>query len=111
MGSLQYARWLRQLFTRSKVSLTLYEYRWPIRDMEELRPVRTAQTDAHGDFDFGDLKDGHYTLIAKDEVWGSSDWFDVEVKNLTRKTESVTLDISPHFPSCEGGHEFIIHAH
>jgi hypothetical protein len=108
IGPLQYARWLRQSFVRRKVKLTLYEYRWPIRARDDMPLVKATETDAHGNFDFGVLKQGHYTLIADDEGWRHSDWFDVEIRSLSRETASVTIEISPHFPDCKGGHEFIV---
>ena len=70
--------------------------------------VKKSTADEDGNFDFGSLNLGHYTLIVDDVSWGSSDWFDVEIKALPRQTESVTVDISPNFPDCKGGHEFII---
>ncbi|MBI3646991.1 MAG: hypothetical protein HY233_13670 [Acidobacteriales bacterium] len=70
--------------------------------------VKATETDSHGHFDFGVLETGHYTLIVDDEGWGHSNWFDVEIESLTQKTVSVTIDISPHFPDCKGGHEFIV---
>ena len=39
---------------------------------------------------------------------GSADWFDVEVKQQPRQTVAVIIDVSPHFPDCKGGHEFIV---
>jgi hypothetical protein len=71
--------------------------------------VKKSVTDGDGNFDFGSLDQGHYTLIVHDMRWDSSDWFDVEIKNLPRQTDSVTVDISPNFPDCKGGHEFIVH--
>lgn len=70
--------------------------------------VKAMETDADGKFDFGSLDEGHYTLIVDDEVWGSSEWFDVEIKNLPQRTASVTIDISPVTPDCKGGHEFVV---
>jgi hypothetical protein len=108
MGPLQYARWLRQSFMRGGAKLTVYEYRWPIHSRSDMPLVKTTQADSHGDFDFGVLQPGHYTLIVDDDVWGHSDWFDFEVTTLQRETVSVTVDISPHFPDCKGGHELIV---
>jgi hypothetical protein len=70
--------------------------------------VKSTQTDSHGSFDFGILTSGHYTLTVDDENWGSSDWFDVEITSFPKETASVTVDISPNFPDCEGGHEFVV---
>ena len=72
--------------------------------------VKKSTADDDGNFDFGTLNQGHYTLIVDDVGWGSSTWFDVEIKNLPRQTESVIVDISPNFPDCKGGHEFIINS-
>jgi len=64
--------------------------------------VKTVETNSDGHFDFGPLKIGHYTLVIE------GDQFDVEIKDLPRLTESVTIDVSPIFPDCTGGHEFIL---
>lgn len=93
-------RWLRQAFVRKHAKLTLYEYREPF-DRRLL--VMTVETDDHGNFDFGPLRIGHYTLRIND---GSS--FNVEIKDLPQKTRSVIIDASPVYPDCSGGHEFII---
>jgi hypothetical protein len=68
--------------------------------------VKTVRTDTNGEFDFGVLQEGHYTLVID---WPSeyADWFDVEIKNLPRRTSSVKIDVSPVYPDCTGGHEFI----
>jgi hypothetical protein len=83
--------------------LTWYEYRWPIRAQNDMPLVKGTETDSKGNFEFGVLKDGHYTLVVDDEALGNSDWFDVEIKSLPRETVSVTIDISPNFPDCKGG--------
>ena len=70
--------------------------------------VKKSTTDDDGEFDFGSLEQGHYTLVIDDAHWGGSAWFDVEIKTMPRQTESVTIDISPNFPDCTGGHEFIV---
>jgi len=110
IGPLQYVRWLRQSFVRADVTLTLYEYRPRIKSRSELPLVRAIQSDVHGGFDFGALPSGHYSLIAEDKRWGYSDRFDVEVTALPKETTSVIVDISPNFPDCKGGHEFIVNA-
>ncbi len=92
---------------RNDVSLTLYQYRWPVSSRSELPLVKTIRTDASGYFDFGPLKDGHYSLVI-DDPWGGSDWFDVEVLKVYPGTYSITIDISPVYPDCKGGHEFIV---
>jgi hypothetical protein len=107
LGPLQYVGWLRQSFVRKHVRLTLYSYRWPIKARGDMPLVKAVAADGHGNFDFGALNEGHYTLIVDDAGWHSSDWFDVEIKNLPQQTDSVTIDVSPDFPDCTGGHEFI----
>jgi len=91
---------LRQSFIRKHAKLALYEYRQPL---DEMLLVKTIETDDSGSFDFGPLKLGHYMLRIDD-----NDLFDVEVKDLPRKTESVTIDVSPISPDCKGGHEFLV---
>lgn len=96
-------RWLRQSFAKKHAKLALYEYRWP-RSRNNTRPaIKTVETDGKGMFDFGPLRTGHYTLAIDDE-----DWFDVEIKEQPHVTESVTIDVSPVYPDCTGGHEFIV---
>src|SRR3974390_2058993 len=106
IGPLQYSRRLRQSFARKNATLTLYQYRRPIKQREEMPLVRATKTDADGRFDFGEVAPGHYTLIVDDGDLGTSNWFDVEVKQQ-RRTVAVTIDVSPNFPDCKGGHEFI----
>lgn len=108
IGPLQYAQWLRQSFARKDARLTLYRYRRPIQRRDEMALVRTTKTDDRGHFDFGEIAPGHYTLIIDDGNWGTSNWFDVEVRQQANQTVSVTIDVSPHFPDCKGGHEFIV---
>jgi hypothetical protein len=94
-------RWLRQSFAKKHAKLVLYEYRWP-RARNDMPPiVKTLETDDKGMFNFGPLQSGHYSL----EIVGE-DWFDVEIKDLPQATESVTIDVSPVYPDCTGGHEF-----
>jgi hypothetical protein len=93
-------RWLRQSFARTHIKLALYEYRHP---WDRTLLVETVETDDHGNFDFGLLKIGHYTLSVD-----SGGLFDVEVKDSEPVTESVTVDVSPIYPDCTGGHEFIV---
>ena len=93
-------RWLRQSFIRKHAKLALYEYRQP---WDETLLVKTVETDERGSFDFGPLKLGQYMLKIDD-----NDLFYLEVKDLPRKTESVTIDASPLNTNCKGGHEFIV---
>ncbi len=103
----------RQSVARKHAKLTLYEYRWPVHSLNELPLVKTIFADANGRFDFGPLKNGHYTLVvdgqfASDERGLGTQVFDVEMKELPRVTESVLIDVSPFTPDCMGGHEFIV---
>jgi hypothetical protein len=80
--------------------LSLYEYGQP---WDERLLVKTIETDDRGTFDFGLLKLGHYVLRIDDNYL-----FDVEITDLPRKTQSVTIDVSPIYPDCTGGHEFLV---
>jgi hypothetical protein len=97
-------RWLRQSFAKKHAKLMLREYRWPT-GLNDLPPtvVKTVETDGEGMFDFGPLRAGHYTLAIDD-----GDSFDVEIKELPQITDSVRIDVSPVYPDCSGGHEFIV---
>jgi hypothetical protein len=96
-------RWLRQSMARKHAKMALYEYRSPRAAWDDGSLIKTVETDAHGNFDFGPIGMGHYTLRIDD-----NDLFDVEVKDLPRVTDSVTIDVSPVSPDCKGGHEFIV---
>lgn len=96
-------RWLRQSFARKHSKLALYDYRWPRLAWDDGSLVKSVETDERGDFDFGPLKTGHYTLRIDD-----GDLFDVEVKDTQPVTESVIIDVSPVYPDCTGVHEFIV---
>jgi hypothetical protein len=61
--------------------------------------VKAVETDGDGKLDFGPIKTGHYTLRA------DGDQFDLD---LPLMTESVTIDVTPVYPDCTGGHEFIV---
>jgi hypothetical protein len=111
IGAFQHIRWLRQSFARKNATLTLYEYRRPIKQRDEMPLVKTTKTDADGWFDFGEVAPGHYTLIVEEGEWGSSEWFDVEVKPKATQTMAVRIDVSPVFPDCTGGHELIVKEH
>ena len=101
------SRWMRQRVVRNGVTLTLYDYRWPVSSQNEMPIVRTLRTDSDGHFDFGVLKDGHYALVI-DDPWGGSDRYDVQIVQNAKATSSVKIDISPVYPDCKGGHEFIV---
>ena len=98
-------RWLRQSFAKKHAKLALYEYRSPRARWDDGSLIKTVETDDQGNFDFGSLRVGHYTLRIDD-----NDLFDVEVKDLPRVTSSVIIDVSPVSPDCSGGHEFIVRA-
>lgn len=78
--------------------------------MRRLVPVKSVLTDTDGKFDFGVLRPSHYFLKASDEKGSLSAWFEVEVKGPPNPKESETIDISPVYPDCSGGHEFIVRA-
>ena len=107
IGPLQYIRWLRQCFARKHAKLSLYQFP-ASATQRDMPPIRSTRTDSKGHFDFGNVAPGHYTLIIYDDDWGWSDLFDVEVNPETEQTTSVTIDISPFFPDCKGGHEFFV---
>ena len=100
-------RWLRQRVVRDDANARLYEYRWPLHDRREMPLVKAVKTDKHGWFDFGELAKGHYTLVID---WPSEheEWFDVEVTALPKPTTSVKIDVTPVYPDCTGGHEFMV---
>ena len=74
-----------------------------------MRLIRVTQTDHRGWFDFGFVPPGHYTLIVNDRKWDRFEWFDVEVRADAAPMSAVLIDISPHFPDCKGGHEFVVY--
>jgi len=99
-------RWLRQSVSVSNATLTLYEYQFPAR-LEDRKRIAVVKTDKRGNFDFGSIPKGHYSLVISvkdsDKMGG---WFDVEVTDAVKATKSITLDVSPVSPDCTGGHEF-----
>lgn len=107
LGYGSYPSWLRHRIARDNVKLRLYEYRWPIHDRTETPFIKAVTTDKNGKFDFGNVPAGHYTLVID---WPVADGnsFDVEIKNSTAETSSVTIDVSPVDPDCRGGHEFSV---
>jgi hypothetical protein len=60
-----------------------------------------TRADENGRFDFGVLREGHYTLVI-DWPTEYANSFNAEIKRLPAETPSVTID-----PDCSGGHEFI----
>ena len=106
LGPFQF-RWLRQTFAVEYARLALYEYRWPAR-IEDLKLIATVTADAHGNFDFGQIPNGHYVLTVKAEnpsLMGG--FFEIEITDKVQTTRSITIDMSPIHPDCTGGHEFL----
>jgi hypothetical protein len=102
-------RWYRQSVVRPNTKLMLYEYCWPC-DVLSHAPAKTVITDAHGKFDFGSVKPSHYYLKLDDEAGPLSALFQVEVRGTQNPKQSEIIDISPIYPDCTGGHEFIVPA-
>ncbi|MFN7919326.1 MAG: hypothetical protein U0Q16_04470 [Bryobacteraceae bacterium] len=96
-------RWSRQMVARSDAKLSLYRYQWP-RDMHG-KPIKEVAAGKNGEFDFGELPVGHYSLALSLPAAGAE--FDVETIKRTVAAKSVLIDISPVLPDCSGGHEFI----
>ncbi len=106
-GPLQYWRWLRQS-PLSNAELTLVEYR-SIEDKRSNKPVRriaSVKADKGGWFDFGLIAAGHYTLNI--QGFDLVDSFDVEITPSVPTTDYVTIDVSPVYSDCKGGHEFVV---
>jgi hypothetical protein len=108
IGPLQHARWLRQSFARRNVRLSLFRYRRPLMEGGQMPLVKAIVTDGMGRFDFGEVPVGHYTLVVDDAGWHTSDWFDVQFTRRGNPTLGLTIDASPSFPDCSGGHEFVV---
>jgi len=94
-------RWMRQQVVLGSVVLSLYTYKSP----RGTQPLKFTKTSQDGSFDFGALPNGHYTLYIQ-APWGA-DRYDVQIAQLADPTESVLIDVSPIYPDCKGGHEFI----
>jgi hypothetical protein len=105
LGAIQF-RWLRRMYNVSGAELEVYEYGrpWP----RDAKPLAQTIANSAGEFEFGTLKEGHYSLFIKGG--GMQDSFDIEITNKVPRTKEVTLDISPIFPDCTGGHEFEVQA-
>lgn len=89
---------------RAGASLRLYLYRED--SAAHARPYRVVRSGRLGEFDFGDLPKGHYTLEIE-VPWGA-DVFDVEIIKSNRVTKSIVIDASPVHPDCTSGHEFVV---
>jgi len=100
-------RWLRQSFSVGDATLVLYEYRSSAK-AEDLKQLAVVKAGSHGDFDFGAIPNGHYSLAINvkdsDRMGG---WFDVEVSDTVKPTKEIMVYVSPIHPDCTGGHEFI----
>ena len=106
-GDLRHSfRWARQRVIRPDVKLTLYEYRWPVKTLDELPVVKVVKTDRSGRFDFGTLSRGHYRLHISDP-WGFGSPFDIEIVSQPKPINIEMIDISPVYPDCKSGHEFV----
>jgi hypothetical protein len=105
LGHIQF-RWLRRMYKVSGAELEIYEYASPWR--KDAKPLARTVANSAGEFEFGTLKEGHYALFIKGG--GMQDLFDVEITNKVPVTKLVTIDISPFFPDCKGGHEIEIQA-
>jgi hypothetical protein len=90
--------------SRNDVRLTLYTYPEYAHGIKVGHEVKSVGVDQRGSFDFGALTDGHYTLEIKGPELNDS--YDVQITALPRPTSSVTIDISPNYPDCTGGHVF-----
>jgi hypothetical protein len=92
----------------ANAELVLYEYRSyeDVRAKKADKIVARTKADANGWFDFGSLPAGHYTLIVRGR--NMADWVDVEIMPTGSQTDYVVFDISPNFPDCKGGHEFMV---
>ena len=99
-------RWARQRVIRPDVKLTLYEYRWPFKSLNELPVVKVVKADRSGGFDFGTLPRGHYTVDINDP-WGGVSSFDIEIVSQLKPVNFEIIDISPIYPDCKGGQEFV----
>jgi len=88
-----------------QAKLTLYDYPYRRTAGAKNWSVKQVVADDQGNFDFGTLPVGHYTLLITSSR--GEDMFDVEVTPLQKPTASVTVDVSPNYPDCTGGHEFI----
>jgi len=102
LGPVQF-RWLRRMFSISGAELAVYEYQgWNWN--KDSKPLARAVANSSGEFEFGPLKEGHYTVQVKGG--GLEGWFDFEITHKAPPTKDVTIDISPVEPDCTGGHEF-----
>ena len=95
------AWWNAEWTHRSRITLNTTAAGQPTSEAVQALPLALRMHS--GNFDFGPLKIGHYTLGID-----GNDFYDVELKDLPLATVSVTLDVTPAKPDCTGGHEFIV---
>lgn len=96
---------LRHKVVRPNVTIGLYKYN-ELRSMQE-PPLKIVHSDEKGRFDFGTLREGRY-FVRFDDSHHFEDGFNVEIQPAAPATHSILVDISPIYPSCKGGHEFLI---
>ncbi len=112
LGSLGF-RWLRQSFSVSDATLTLYEYRFADNnaDLTRTNPAKeiaVVTVSSDGKFDFGSVPKGHYSIgVSVKNSNRMGGLFYVEVTDKVKATDKITLDVSPINPDCTGGNEFI----
>jgi hypothetical protein len=91
----------------------LYEYHFlgktaDLTRAEAAKEIATITADAHGNFDFGLVPNGHYSVgvnVKNSDRMGGL--FYVEVTDKIKATDKIILDVSPINPDCTGGNEFI----
>jgi hypothetical protein len=95
------------MFPVSGAELTIYEYNQAFH-WDRKPAVAKTNANSAGEFEFGEIPEGHYRL----EIIGRNlyDLFDVEITRKAPVTKSITIDVSPIFPDCTGGHEFEVEA-
>ncbi|HEX7287517.1 MAG TPA: carboxypeptidase-like regulatory domain-containing protein [Candidatus Angelobacter sp.] len=103
LGPVQF-QWLRRMFSVAGAELTLYDYKHPFHWDHKPPAVVRTKTNSAGEFEFKDVKEGHYTLEI--EGGGFDEFFDVEVTKKLPPTAWITIDVSPTSPDCSGGHQF-----
>jgi hypothetical protein len=94
------------MFSVSGAELTLFDYNQPFRWDKKPPAVALTRTTSAGEFEFGNVKEGHYRLEIRGETMYGL--FDVEITTQAPTTKSIVIEVSPIFPDCKGGHEFEI---
>jgi hypothetical protein len=101
------SQWLRHRSYRPGAKLVLYRYEHPW-NLQEYNVVARTTADGNGNFSFGTITPGHYTLQVSSNPLQET--FDIELVDNKRATTSVLIDISPADPDCTGGHEIMAKA-